>query len=270
MTLKQPQYELALFAGIGGSILAGQTKGWRCIGAVEKHRYAASVLLRRQNEGLLPPFPVWDDVCTFRSDNQECSGFINYCRAISSQLVITAGFPCQDISRAGKGAGINGARSGLFFEAARIISEIRPGHIKLENAPTLPNRGLDVILGTLAKLGYNAAWGVLGADDAGAPHLRKRCWVVAHADGSHERRIFQHRNFSSPSSQADQEARPGHHRPLPGDGLQISRGGAWPPEPPVRRMVDGFPYRLDRVERLSNAQVPRVAAMAWDILNQQL
>ena len=237
MTLKQPQYELALFAGIGGSILAGQTKGWRCIGAVEKHRYAASVLLRRQNEGLLPPFPVWDDVCTFRSDNQECSGFINYCRAISSQLVITAGFPCQDISRAGKGAGIHGARSGLFFEAA---------------------------------LGYNAAWSVLGADDAGAPHLRKRCWVVAHADSSHERRIFQHRNFSSQTSQADQEARPGHHRPLPGDGLQIGRGGAWPPEPPVRRMVDGFPYRLDRVERLSNAQVPRVAAMAWHILNQQL
>jgi DNA (cytosine-5)-methyltransferase 1 len=90
--------ELALFAGAGGGILGGKLLGWRTVCAVEREPYAASVLVARQNDGLLAPFPVWDDVCTF--DGKPWRGIVD---------VVSGGFPCQDISAAGKGAGIEPA-----------------------------------------------------------------------------------------------------------------------------------------------------------------
>lgn len=164
--------ELALFAGAGGGILGGALLGWRTVCAVEIEPYAASVLIARQNDGLLPPFPVWDDVCAF--DGRPWRGIID---------VISGGFPCQDISAAGKGAGITGERSGLWREFARIIGEVRPRFVLVENSPVLTSRGLGTVLGDLAAMGYNAEWGVLGAADAGAPHKRDRIWIVARAIG---------------------------------------------------------------------------------------
>lgn len=120
--------ELALFAGAGGGILAGQLLGWRCVCAVELNAYAASVLVQRQNDRLLPPFPVWDDVRTF--DGRPWRGIVD---------VVSGGFPCQDISAAGKGAGIDGQRSGLWTEFARIIGEVRPRYAFVENSPMLTN-----------------------------------------------------------------------------------------------------------------------------------
>lgn len=166
--------ELALFAGAGGGILGGQLLGWRTVCAVEIEPYAASVLIARQNDGLLPAFPVWDDVCTF--DGQPWRGIVD---------VVSGGFPCQDISAAGKGAGIEGARSGLWSEFARIVSEVRPGYVFVENSPVLTSRGLGTVLGNLAAMGYDAEWGVLGAADAiflaGTPvlyHDRYRIWLL--------------------------------------------------------------------------------------------
>jgi DNA (cytosine-5)-methyltransferase 1 len=159
--------ELALFAGAGGGILGGKLLGWRTVCAVEIEPYAASVLVARQNDGILPPFPVWDDVCTF--DGRPWCGIVD---------VISGGFPCQDISVAGKGAGITGQRSGLWKEFARIICEVRPRFVLVENSPVLTSRGLGVVLGDLAALGYDAEWGVVSAADAGAPHLRERIWIV--------------------------------------------------------------------------------------------
>jgi site-specific DNA-cytosine methylase len=130
-----------------------------------------SVLLRRQADGVLPAFPVWDDVRTF--DGREWAGHID---------VISAGFPCQDISSAGAGAGIDGERSGLWREVVRIAGEVRPRFLWLENSPLLVGRGLARVLGDIAGLGMHARWGTLGADDVGAPHIRKRMWVVAYAD----------------------------------------------------------------------------------------
>jgi DNA (cytosine-5)-methyltransferase 1 len=166
-------HELALFAGAGGGILGGHLLGWRTVCAVERDPYAVGVLLARQNDGCLPPFPIWDDVSTF--DGRPWRGRVD---------VVSGGFPCQDISAAGRGAGITGARSGLWGEMARIISEVRPRFVLVENSPMLTLRGLDVVLGDLAAMGFDAEWGVLGADDAGAPHIRKRIWIVAsaHAD----------------------------------------------------------------------------------------
>ena len=158
--------ELALFAGAGGGILGGNMLGWRTVCAVEFEPYAASVLAQRQNDGLLPPFPIWDDVRTF--DGKPWRGLVD---------VVSGGFPCQDISAAGKGAGIAGERSGLWGEMARIICEVRPRYVFVENSPMLVSRGLERVLGDLAAMGYNAEWGVLGADAAGALHKRDRIWI---------------------------------------------------------------------------------------------
>ena len=161
--------ELALFAGAGGGILGGGLLGWRTVCAVEFDEYARAVLMCRQDDGSLEPFPIWDDVRTF--DGRPWRGRVD---------VVSGGFPCQDISTAGKGAGISGERSGLWREMARIICEVRPRFVFVENSPALVVRGLGVVLGDLAALGYDAEWGVLGAADVGAPHQRDRIWIVGH------------------------------------------------------------------------------------------
>ena len=158
--------ELALFAGAGGGILGGHLLGWRTVCAVEWEPYPASVLCARQNEGLLPPFPIWDDVQTF--DGRPWRGIVD---------VVSGGFPCQDISAAGKGVGIEGERSGMWREMARIIREVRPRFVFVENSPMLTSRGLGTVLGDLAAMGFDAKWGVLGAADVGANHQRDRIWI---------------------------------------------------------------------------------------------
>jgi len=163
--------ELALFAGAGGGILGGQHLGWRTVCAVEYEQYAAEVLLHRQNAGDLEAFPVWDDVRTF--DGRPWHGIVD---------VVSGGFPCQDISAAGKGAGIGGSRSGLWAEMARIIGEVRPQYAWVENSPLLIPRGLAVVLGDLAEMGYDARYGIVSAANAGAPHKRDRCWVLAYSN----------------------------------------------------------------------------------------
>ena len=160
--------ELALFAGAGGSILGGKLLGWRTVCAVEWEAYPASVLVARQNDKQLEPFPIWDDARTF--DGKPWRGIVD---------VISGGFPCTDISAAGKGAGIDGEASGMWAEMARIICEVRPRFVFVENSPMLTSRGLGRVLGDLVSMGFDAEWGVLGAADIGAPHQRDRIWIVA-------------------------------------------------------------------------------------------
>lgn len=161
--------ELHLFAGTGGGILGGMLLGHTCVCAVEIEPYCRKVLLQRQRDGILPKFPIWDDVRTF--DGKPWRGKVD---------IICGGFPCQDISCAGKGAGIDGERSGLWSEFARIISEGRPRYAFVENSPMLAIRGLGRVLGDLSEIGYDARWCVMGADDVGAPHIRKRMWILAY------------------------------------------------------------------------------------------
>ena len=165
--------ELALFAGAGGGILGGKLLGWRTVCAVEWEPYPASVLCARQNDGFLPPFPIWDDVQTFKGEPWR--GIVD---------VISGGFPCQDISAAGKGAGIDGERSGMWREMARIICEVGPRYVFVENSPMLTSRGLGAVLGDLASMGFDAKWGVLGANDIGANHQRDRIWIRAEQMGN--------------------------------------------------------------------------------------
>ena len=160
--------ELHLFAGAGGGILAGQLLGHRTVCAVEFEPYAQAVLVARQNDGSLPPFPIWDDVRTF--DGNPWRGTVD---------LVAGGFPCQDISAAGKGAGLSGERSGLWSEMARIIGEVRPRYAFIENSPMLVSRGLDRVLSDLAKMGFDAEWCCLSAADCGAWHERDRIWILA-------------------------------------------------------------------------------------------
>jgi DNA (cytosine-5)-methyltransferase 1 len=136
--------------------------------AVEIEDYPRRVLLQRQADGFLPRFPIWDDICTF--DGKPWREKVD---------VISGGFPCQDISAAGKGAGLDGERSGLWGEMARVIHEVQPRFVFVENSPMLTSRGLGRVLGDLASMGFDARWGVLGAADIGANHKRDRIWIVA-------------------------------------------------------------------------------------------
>ena len=167
--------ELHLFAGAGGGILGGILLGHTCVCAVEIEPYCRKVLLQRQRDGILPKFPIWDDVRTF--DGRPWHGLVD---------CVCGGFPCKGISVAGSGTGLDHEESGLWREQARIIGEIRPAYIFVENSPALTVRGGVRVLGDLAALGYDCRWGIISAADAiwsfGTPcidHLRERIWIVA-------------------------------------------------------------------------------------------
>jgi len=238
--------ELALFAGAGGGVLGGHLLGWRTVCAVEWEPYPASVLVARQNDGTLPAFPIWDDVQTF--DGKPWRGRVD---------VISGGFPCQDISCAGKGAGIDGERSSMWGHMARIISEVRPEHVFVENSPMLVGRGLARVLGDFAQMGYDAKWGVLGAHHVAAPHKRDRIWIVANS--------ISKRGCGRDSERQD-AANVGELRR--GQGGDPGGVGYWDSEPALGRVAHGVACRVDRLKAIGNGQVPQVAALAWNILSK--
>lgn len=255
--------ELALFAGAGGGILGGKLLGWRTVCAVERDAYAAQVLAQRQNDGILDPFPIWSDVCSF--DGRPWRGLVD---------IVSGGFPCQDISSAGRGAGIEGERSGLWSEFARIIGEVGPRFVFVENSPMLVGRGLGRVLGDLASLGFDAEWGVLGADDAGAPHRRERIWILAHSPSNRYRQGGEIRDLRGQDGRPHGKLLPepcGHGLPSEvaypfGDRRQEWRPGWWTTEPALGRVAHGVAHRVDRLKAIGNGQVPQVAALAFRTL----
>jgi DNA (cytosine-5)-methyltransferase 1 len=172
--MKDKTNGMALFAGGGGlelglSLALGDA--YRCVVYVERDAYAAATLVARMEDQALDPAPIWDDVGTF--DGRPWRGVVD---------LISGGFPCQDISCAGQREGlVKGNRSGLWFEYARIIGEVGPRLVFVENVAALAIRGLDVVLGTLADLGFDADWMPLAAGDLGAGHERERIFILAHS-----------------------------------------------------------------------------------------
>jgi len=232
--------ELALFAGAGGGILGGKLLGWKTVCAVEYEPHAAAILVQRQNDGILEPFPIWDDVRTF--NGKPWKGIVD---------VVSGGFPCQDISSAGRGEGISGERSGLWSEMARIIREVRPRYALVENSPLLTIRGLEVVLGDLATMGYDAKWGVFSAADVGALHRRERIWIVANSDVCRQQRAEKTRNkFSGFTILVDEKYRRINKSLLCGAHNDMA-------------------HRVDRLERTGNGQVPAVVRLAWEILGPE-
>ena len=252
-----------------------------------------SVLLQRQKDGILDKFPIWDDVRTF--DGRPWRGKVD---------VISGGFPCQDISSAGRGLGIErGERSGLWREYARIIREVRPRYCFVENSPMLTVRGLGIVLGDLAALGYDAAWKVLSAGDCGAPHERARMWIVGRddqvadamqnglqrrgKDGNIPRQIGlccgtrtdEIECLSDATDKRDVRRlwRVGADGPTRPRGEDDGCGASsdwgrqwWKAEPGLGRVADGVANRVDRIKAIGNGQVPLVAARAFCELMEEL
>ncbi len=275
--------ELALFSGAGGGILGGHLLGWRTVCAVEWEAYPASILCARQNDGLLPTFPIWDDIQTF--DGKPWGKIVD---------VVSGGFPCQDISAAGKGDGLDGQRSGMWKEMARIIGEVRPKYTFIENSPMLTIRGLERVLADLASMGFNAEWGVLSAADVGANHRRERIWIVGKSteqsrflsyamyDRNRRRKqqseSIEKKNISNPTGigssgqgkleQPINTAQISHRKTS--ELKYGSTSDFWSIEPNVGRVANGMADRMDRLKAIGNGQVPLCAATAWRLLRERL
>ncbi len=259
--------ELALFAGAGGGILGGKLLRWRTICAVEWEPYPASVLLARQNDKVIPAFPIWDDVQTF--DGRPWQGIVD---------VVSGGFPCQDISSAGKGAGIDGQRSSMWKHMARIINEVQPTYAFIENSPMLRTRGLGVVLQDLAKMGYNARWGVLSAATVGANHKRERMWIVAcntHGNIKPRRpfneeveKLFELSKRNATNANLSQRKRGQLSSRTDPEYPGFSNSCWWQDSSRIHRVDDGVAARMDRLKAIGNGQVPLCAATAWNILNK--
>lgn len=237
----------SLFAGIGGFDLGFERAGFEIAWQVEIDPYCRKVLERH--------FPYAQRF----SDVRECGA-----HNLKPVDVLCGGFPCQDISNAGKRGGIEGERSGLWSEYARIIGELRPRFVVVENVAALLGRGMGRVLGDLAEIGYDADWEIVSAADVGAPHLRERVWILAYP---------MQRNGSSEMGHAIEPGLEG----FAGNGesrsgwTQANRSisaprvlgrepfeGRWDVEPNVGRVAHGVPARVDRLKALGNAVVPQI------------
>jgi len=257
----------SLFAGIGGLDLGLERSGLRCKWQVEINSFSRRVL-----EKHWPDVRRHDDILTFPPNNPEDW----------SVDLIAGGFPCQDLSRIGKRAGIDGERSGLWSEFARVIRILRPRYVVVENTPGLLDSGLGRVLGDLSSLGFDAEWQTFPAAALGAFHVRDRVWVVAHARGQRLEEGISGRPATRPVERTGR-ADPGldsvrvlRELPLhdprntrlrmrlsPDRGIvcQSLRGGPGRPidESPVCRVGDRVPHRVDRLRALGNSVVPQVA-----------
>jgi len=262
---------LDLFSGIGGFSLGLEwTGGFRTVAFCEIEPYCQAVLRKHW-----PDVPIYDDVRTLTADTLRRDGI-----AVD---VICGGFPCQDLSFAGKRAGLEGARSGLWLEFARLIREIRPRFVIVENVPGLLSLGMGRVLGDLAALGYDAVWDCIPAAAVGAPHLRDRVWIVGYAasarlhaaaqPGVHREEKGAGPRDAQPQRRGDDVAnansRDGHGRRR---SLQMGREWSqsetaedgfagrtqWLAEPDVGRVAHGVPARVDRLRALGNAVVPQI------------
>lgn len=227
---------LDLFSGIGGFSLGLERAGMRTVAFCEVDPYCRRVLAKHW-----PDVPCYGDVRELTGQKLWDDG-----NTVSIQ-VICGGFPCQDISLAGGGAGLAGERSGLWREFARIIGDLRPNFVIVENVAALLGRGIGDVLGDLAAIGYDAEWHCIPACAVGAPHIRDRVWIIAYS-AEVGRTTLLIDEFGSKAS-------PG--RQFAGMGAQEIR--EWPAEAVVCRASDGLPYRLDAVASLGNAVVPQIA-----------
>ena len=270
---------LDLFSGIGGFSLAAQWV-WgdelEIVGFCEIEKYAQKVLQKN-----FPGVPIYEDI-------KKLNG-----KDFKNIDLITGGFPCQDISVAGKGAGLEGARSSLWFEMHRIIREIRPRFALIENVPMLTIRGGTRVIADLAEIGYDAEWTIIGADDVGAWHRRKRIWIVAYLpDPKLERpaqptresgtqklkRIHNNKTRDGGTIRSKISGCGGFRRRgglqngwtiepklgLLADGLSTGLGGYWDREPDIPRVATGIKDRVSKLKGLGNAVVPQVAALIME------
>ena len=224
--------ELALFAGAGGGLLASKILGWTTVCAVELDWFCRSVLIQRQNDGILRPcFPIWDDIRTF--NGRPWRGRID---------VVSGGFPCQAYSTAA--AGKNTADD-LWPEMRRVVADVAPRYVFAENVSRV---AIDQAADDLESMGYKTKAISLSAKDLGADHIRERFWLLAYTDNDGEL-------LRSVNAETRWMPKLGH--------------GVWESHPRSAGIPDGMADRVDRLKATGNGQVPIVAATAWMILSDQ-
>jgi len=281
---------ISLFSGIGGfSLGLERTEGYETVAFCEIDKHCHKVL-----EKHWPTVPIFEDVSTLTLDKLQSEG-------IYKIDVICGGFPCTDISVAGKQKGLideNGktTRSGLWFEFHRLIREVRPKYVIAENVSALRTRGLDKVLGSLAEIGYDAEWHCIPASAVGAPHQRDRVWIIAypnHAgsrtpehgvdqDGHTLEQERQDKSLGGVSgcgtvvsdtdvlgTQVQIEGRHPSQQVLGGtsEAWRVAVGGIWSVEPPICRVADGIPNRAHRIKQLGNAVVPQIPELIGRAIN---
>lgn len=271
--VKAPLRMLDLFSGIGGfSLAAHWLGGFETVQFVEKEPFCQRILSKHW-----PSVPIHDDICTFDP------------RPGSADVVV-GGFPCQDISTAGKQAGIKeGTRSGLFYELMRIVRLVGPRYVVLENVAAIVSNGLNTVLGELAEAGFDAEWACIPASDVGACHRRDRWWCVAYANGADRQWRAEGigRGQRGPADAGrcwlsegggvgNITPHPHHERQQECQPAAITSGPGWTgwgdaprrlnpnwrsylSEPVLCRGDDGLSNRVDRLKALGNAVVPQVA-----------
>ena len=256
---------LDLFSGIGGAALA-LSRYVRPVAYCEIDRAAQAILLTRMASGDIPTAPIWDDVSTLRG------------RDIPYKIdIITGGFPCQDISLAGRGGGLEGERSGLFYEITRLAGELKPRFLFLENVPAITTRGGTEVVRTLASMGYDCRWCIISAASVGAPHKRDRWWLLAHAhgtDGGIQQKPEQRQEAFNPCGNGSEKSVAHSNGPrlqTPWPQQQTTGHQQFTPrwditKSPVFGVAHGLPNRAHRIRGLGNAWVPAQACKAFELL----
>ena len=258
----------SLFSGIGGIEIGFEKQGFNTSWFVEYEPYAQAILRKR-----FPETIIYGDITT-----------INF-TTVPRVDILTGGFPCQDISNAGKRAGIEGSRSSLWKHYLRAIREIRPKYALIENVSALSSRGLDVVLSDLAQIGYDAEWYNLSASSVGAHHRRERLFIIAYPNSSRhihreseeqsaERRKYAQRELESSCKDVDysnssrfkqskykQSEESSNKRTSKNNewNTEFESKGLWSFEPKLGRVANGISNRLERIRCLGNAVVPQVA-----------
>lgn len=223
---------LDLFSGIGGFSLGLERAGMRIVAFCEIDPFCRRVLSKHW-----PGVPCYEDVRTLTADRLRADGI--------AADVVCGGFPCQDISEAGSRGGIEGARSGLWSEFARILGEIRPRFAIVENVSELvagdDGRWMGRVLGDMAEIGFNAEWHVIPAGAVGARHPRDRIWIIGFLPDAAGERFFQRwwQQFTA-------------------SGDQARHMDQWTGEPEPPRVADGVSNRMDTIRTTGNAVVPAI------------
>jgi DNA (cytosine-5)-methyltransferase 1 len=247
----------SLFSGIGGLELGLEWSGLgHTIWQVERNKYCLGVL-----EKHWPHVERYTDVKTVGKHN------------LSPVDLICGGFPCQDVSAAGKGAGLSGSQSGLWYEFLRIVKELRPGWVVVENVASGAKRWVDAVRGQLELEDYATFPVPLSAADCGAPHLRRRIFIMAHTDNSRRYGGFGPREKLPRGIESEDSGKVVAHT----DGKQAQRApesrkerNPWAVEPGVGRVANGVSGRVDRIKALGNAVVPQCAQVIGEFIKAML
>jgi DNA (cytosine-5)-methyltransferase 1 len=236
---------LDLFAGIGGFSYAAHQLGWQTVAFVEKEPFCQRILANN-----FPGVPIYDDVRNYNGTEHTAD-------------IVCGGFPCQDVSTAGKAEGIDGERSSLYVEMLRIIRNLRPQYVVVENVAGLLGRGLGRVLGEFSQIGYDAEWRVFSACEFGLPHTRQRMFIIAYPNGKFGVDRFCLEGCRPPTTWGSITEIGGTDRDIfklasSADSLLSGWSEKYRASPLVRN-DDGIPDRLDRIKALGNSIVPQIA-----------